>query len=175
MTYFPPLSSGPPLWTTLTQVLEPPEAGPVWYDGPEAISRRLILQGYRLTRHPGPVRQVLWIHRLPARASEAAVLLAQARDSLMPGGRVIVVEPSISTVARAGWFGRLGVRLGWLHPAERLSLWFLRARLSPVVQRWPQGLRAWVITCSQPGSPNSHIFPTDSTLIPGSIDRAAAR
>jgi len=161
MTYFPPLFSSPPLWSTLQQVLEPPAAGPVWFDGPESIARRLVLQGYQLTRTPENVRAVLWIRKLPSGAAEASALLGHARDSLVPGGRVIVVEPSIQTGFRISWFGRLGIRLGWFHPPERLSRWFLAARLTPVVQRWPQGLRAWVVTCAQPGSPYAHLFPGD--------------
>jgi len=165
MTYFPPLSSSPTLWTTLLQALDSPAAGPVWFEGPEAVARRLILQGYTLTRTPAMVRQVLWIRRLPVRADEATARLVHARECLVTGGRVIVVEPSIATGAHTGWMGRLGVRLGWYHPPERLSSWFLGAGLTPVVQRWPQGLRAWVVTCAQPGSPISHIFPSET--LPG--------
>ncbi|PKN47452.1 MAG: hypothetical protein CVU59_02870 [Deltaproteobacteria bacterium HGW-Deltaproteobacteria-17] len=161
MTYFPLLSSGPALWPTLLQAMDSPAAGPVWYDGPESIQRRLLLQGYELTKGAGTVRQVVWIRRLPVRTGDATARLIQARECLVPGGRVIVVEPSVATGAHAGWLGRLGVRLGWYHPPERLSAWFLVAGLTPVVQRWPQGLRAWVVTCAQPGSMISHLFPSE--------------
>ncbi len=166
MTYFPPVVSGPALWTTLQQILDPPGSGLLWYEGPEKIARRLTLQGYTLTHEPRPVRQVLWIRQLPGRPDEALARLAQARDCLTPGGQILVVELAAAPGPRAGWAARLGVRLGWSHPAHRLTRWFLEAGLSPVCQRWPQGMRAWLVTCARPGSRISHIFPVENSRGP---------
>jgi len=163
MTYFPPIPTSGAMWTTLQQVLEPPSSGPVWYLGPESFARRLTLQGYTLGGGARPVRQVLWIRGLPRFEAEAVGLLGQARELLAPGGRVIVVELSIPPAPRQGRLGRLWIRLGWSHPSDRVARWFLQAGLSPVCQRWPQGMRAWLVTCSQPGSPFSHIFPVQSS------------
>ena len=163
MTYFPTIASSPALWTTLQQALDPPGAGPIWYDGPDSFARRLTLQGYSLVRGPRPVRQVLWIRRLPGRPDEALASLCQARDCLAPGGLILVVELAAAPGPGTGWAARLGVRLGWSHPAQRLARWFLEARLSPVCQRWPQGMRAWLVTCARPGSPNSHVFPVENS------------
>ncbi len=163
MTYFPPIPSSGALWTTLQQVLDPPSSGPVWYLGPESFARRLTLQGYTLGEGPGAVRQVLWIRSLPGSETEAVARLSQARGRLETGGRVIVVELAAPPAPWQGRLGRLWVRLGWSLPSDRLVRWFLEAGLSPVCQRWPQGMRAWLVTCSEPGSRFSHMFPVQGS------------
>lgn len=176
MTYFPPIPPSGALWTTLQQVLDPPTCGPVWYLGPESFARRLTLQGYTLGAGTGPVWQVLWIRGLPRSEAEAVGRLALARELVAPGGLAVVVELAIPPAPWQGRLGRLGVRLGWSHPSDRLARWFLQAGLAPVCQRWPQGMRAWLVTCSRPGSPYSHIFPVQSSqaadkipMVPGGV------
>jgi hypothetical protein len=163
MTYFPPIPSSGALWTTLQQVLDPPSSGPLWYLGPESFSRRLTLQGYTFADGAGPVRQVLWVRSLPASEAAAVGRLVEARDRLVPGGRVVVVELAAPPAPWQGRLGRLWVRWGWSLPSDRLARWFLQAGLSPVCQRWPQGMRAWLVTCSEPGSPFSHTFPVQGS------------
>jgi len=158
MPFFPPVHSLPPLKASLLQWMDPPDAGPVWFEGPERLRRMLVLQSYVLVP-AGPVRQVVWVDALPRERRAAVEKLRLAAQNLMPQGRILTFMPAVSPEER-GWLSKLQVRTGLCVESCAVSAWFLEAALAPVVQAWPQGLRSWVMTAAF-GLPISHVLPVE--------------
>lgn len=158
MPFFPPMISVAPLQTALLSWLEPPHMGPMWFEGPARLRHRLLLREYQLQDNRNAVRQILWVNTLPLQPQAAVEKLRRAREVLLPGGRILVAQPALSTEER-GIFSQLWLHLGGYRESTTLTTLFLQAQLAPIIQIWPQGMRSWLLTLSAPGLPISHVFP----------------